>query len=562
MFNRFKFIFLFSFISFFLCFNWACKKKEAEVLPEPIVSPLFLTENKVDSLLSKTNYFQVAINPTIKLIFSNKIDRATVANSIYLNENGVTPISINIGYSQADSIVIITPQLPLKYLTRYTLKINNTLASIQKGLLNNNVSIGYLTKIDSTDKFLLITDNALLDKVQQQTFKYFWDFGHPVSGMARERNTSGDLVTSGGTGFGVMAIVTAASRGFITRADAAARVLKISNFLLTNCTKYHGAFAHWINGVSGATIPFSANDNGGDLVETSLLLQGLITARQYFSTADATETDLRNKINTIYNGVEWNWYRQNNQNVLYWHWSTDKGWIINQQISGWNEALIVYALAASAPTVANRIPPIVYTNGWARNGALVNNNSYFGLQLPLGPALGGPLFLSQYSFVGINPNGLVDTYADYKKQVTNHTKINYEYCKANPRGWNGYSSLCWGLTASDVPNGYNANEPNNDIGVISPTAAISAIPFTPTESMNALRFFYYKLGDKLWGQYGFYDAFKLNDPWVANSYLAINQGPMIIMIENYRTGLLWNLFTTAPEIKSGLLSLGFTAPYL
>jgi hypothetical protein len=562
MFNRYKFLFLFSFLSFFLCFNWACKKKEAEVLPEPIVSPLFLTENKVDSLLSKTNYFQVAINPTIKLIFSNKIDRATVANSIYLNENGVTPISINIGYSQADSIVIITPQLPLKYLTRYTLKINNTLASIQKGLLNNNVSIGYLTKIDSTDKFLLITDNALLDKVQQQTFKYFWDFGHPVSGMARERNTSGDLVTSGGTGFGVMAIVTAASRGFITRADAAARVLKISNFLLTNCTKYHGAFAHWINGVSGATIPFSANDNGGDLVETSLLLQGLITARQYFSTADATETDLRNKINTIYNGVEWNWYRQNNQNVLYWHWSTDKGWIINQQISGWNEALIVYALAASAPTVANRIPPIVYTNGWARNGALVNNNSYFGLQLPLGPALGGPLFLSQYSFVGINPNGLVDTYADYKKQVTNHTKINYEYCKANPRGWNGYSSLCWGLTASDVPNGYNANEPNNDIGVISPTAAISAIPFTPTESMNALRFFYYKLGDKLWGQYGFYDAFKLNDPWVANSYLAINQGPMIIMIENYRTGLLWNLFTTAPEIKSGLLSLGFTAPYL
>jgi hypothetical protein len=562
MFKHFKFIFLYSFLSFFLCFNWACKKKEADVLPAPIISPLFLTDNKVDSLSSKTNYFSVAINPTIKLIFSNKIDKSTVANSIYLNENGVTPVIINVGYSQNDSTVIITPQLPLKYLTRYTLKINNTLASIQKGLLSNNVSIGYLTKIDSTNKFPLITDNALLDKVQQQTFKYFWDFGHPISGMARERNTSGDLVTTGGTGFGVMAIVTAASRGFITRADAATRVLKISNFLLTNCTKYHGAFAHWINGATGATIPFSANDNGGDLVETSLLLQGLITARQYFSTADATELDLRNKINTIYNGVEWNWYRQNNQNVLYWHWSIDKGWIINQQISGWNEALIVYALAASAPTVANRIPPIVYTNGWARNGAMVNNNTYYGLQLPLGPNLGGPLFLSQYSFVGINPNGLVDAYADYKKQVTNHTKINYEYCKANPRGWNGYSNLCWGLTASDVPNGYNANEPNNDNGVISPTAAISAMPFTPTESMNALQFFYYKLGDKLWGQYGFYDAFKLNDPWFANSYLAIDQGPMVIMIENYRTGLLWNLFTSAPEIKSGLLSLGFTAPYL
>jgi hypothetical protein len=562
MFNRFKYFFLFSFLSFCLCLNSACKKKEADVLPEPIVSPLILTDNKVDSLSSKVNYFQVGINPSIKLVFNNALDRATVTNALALVENGVATASINVSYSQGDSVLTITPQLPLKYLTRYTLKINNTLASTQKGLLNNIITIGYVTKIDSTDKFPIITDNALLDKVQQQTFKYFWDFGHPISGMARERNTSGDLVTSGGTGFGVMAIVTAASRGFITRADAAARVLKISNFLLTNCTKYHGAFAHWINGVSGATIPFSANDNGGDLVETSLLLQGLITARQYFSTADATETDLRNKINTIYNGVEWNWYRQNNQNVLYWHWSTDKGWIINQQISGWNEALIVYALAASAPTVANRIPPIVYTNGWARNGAMVNNNTYYGLQLPLGPNLGGPLFLSQYSFVGINPNGLIDVYADYKKQVTNHTKINYEYCKANPRGWNGYSNLCWGLTASDVPNGYNANEPNNDIGVISPTAAISAMPFTPTESMNALRFFYYKLGDKLWGQYGFYDAFKLSDPWFANSYLAIDQGPMIIMIENHRTGLLWNLFTSAPEIKSGLLSLGFTAPYL
>jgi hypothetical protein len=562
MFNRFKFIFLFSFLSFFVCFNWACKKKEAEVLPTPIISPLVLTDNKVDSLSSKTNYYQVNINAVIKLEFNNALDRATVTNALALVENGVATASINVSYSQGDSVLTITPQLPLKYLTRYTLKINNTLASTQKGLLNNIITIGYVTKIDSTDKFPIIADNALLDKVQQQTFKYFWDFGHPVSGMARERNTSGDLVTTGGTGFGVMSIITAASRGFITRADAATRVLKISNFLLTNCTKYHGAFAHWINGATGATIPFSVNDNGGDLVETALLLQGLITARQYFSTADATETDLRNKINTIWNAVEWNWYRQNNQNVLYWHWSTDKGWTINQQIGGWNEALIVYALAASAPLAANRIPPIVYRNGWARNGAMVNNNTYFGLQLPLGPALGGPLFLSQYSFVGINPNGLVDTYADYKKQVTNHTKINYEYCKANPRGWNGYSNLCWGLTASDVPNGYNANEPNNDIGVISPTAAISSMPFTPTESIDALKFFYYKLGDKLWGQYGFYDAFKLSDPWFANSYLAIDQGPMIVMIENYRTGLLWNLFTSAPEIKSGLLSLGFTAPYL
>jgi hypothetical protein len=315
-----------------------------------------------------------------------------------------------------------------------------------------------------------------------------------------------------------------------------------------------------VNGSSGATIPFSSNDNGADLVETSYLMEGLITARQYFNTADPAETDLRNKINTLLNGVEWNWFRQNNQNVLYWHWSPDKAWIINAQVRGWNEALITYVMASSSLT--DSIPKIVYDNGWASNGAIRNNNTYYTYLLPLGPSNGGPLFFEHYSFMGINPNALNDAYANYQTQTVNHTKINYEYCKANPRGWNGYSNLCWGLTASDIPTGYHANEPNNDPGVISPTAALSSMPYTPVESMNALKFFYYKLGDKIWGQYGFTDAFKLSDPWFANSFLAIDQGPIIVMIENYRSGLLWNLFTSAPEIRNGMRRLGFTAPYL
>ncbi len=546
-----------------ICLLVGCKKSTNENNTMPNVNESFSINNTtVNNSIANGLLYQVNFTPSIKITFTAPVKTASVSTSITLR-NGTSNVAVNTLFENGNKDIIIQPLAPLSALTKYTLTVNNNLVSALNTVLGAGTTLNFITTIDSTDKFPIITDNALLDKVQQQTFKYFWDFGHPVSGMARERNTSDEIVTTGGTGFGVMAIVTATSRGFITRADAATRVLKISNFLLNNCTRYHGAFAHWINGATGVTIPFSVNDNGGDLVETSLLLQGLITARQYFSSADATETDLRNKINIIYNGVEWNWYRQNNQNVLYWHWSLDKGWLINQQISGWNEALIVYTLAASAPSAANRIPPIVYTNGWARNGAMVNNNTYFGFQLPLGPALGGPLFLSQCSFLGINPNGLNDAYADYKKQVTNHTKINYEYCRANPKGWNGYSNLCWGLTASDVPNGYNANEPgNNDIGVISPTAAISSMPFTPTESINALKFFYYKLGDKVWGQYGFYDAFKLSDPWFASSNLAIDQGPIIIMIENYRTGLLWNLFTSAPEVKAGMLSLGFSAPYL
>lgn len=555
-----KAILFFAFYSFLLI---SCKKSPTETINQPIVNESFSVSNvSLNNNIITNVVYNAPYNSSIKISFTVPLKTTSASASISLR-NGTSVVATNILFENGNKDVLVQPSSPLSPLTRYTFTVNTNLLSAQNTSLAAGTTVNFITSIDSSDKFEVLSDNALLDKVQQQTFKYFWDFGHPVSGMARERNTGDEVVTTGGTGFGVMAIVTAASRGIITRADAAARVLKISNFLLNNCTRYHGAFAHWVNGATGTTIPFSTNDNGGDLVETSLLLQGLITARQYFSTANTTETDVRNKINIIYSGVEWNWYRQNIQNVLYWHWSIDKGWNINQQISGWNEALIVYTLAASSPLAVNRIPAIVYRNGWARNGAMVNNNTYFGFQLPLGPALGGPLFLSQYSFLGINPNGLNDAYADYKKQVTNHTKINFEYCRSNPKGWYGYSNLCWGLTASDVPNGYNANEPgNNDIGVITPTAAISSIPFTPVESMNALKFFYYKLGDKLWGQYGFYDAFKLSDPWFASSNLAIDQGPIIVMIENYRTGLLWNLFTSAPEVKAGMLSLGFSAPYL
>ena len=217
-------------------------------------------------------------------------------------------------------------------------------------------------------------------------------------------------------------------------------------------------------------------------------------------------------------------------------------------------------LAASSPT--HSIPKSVYDSGFARNGAMVNNNNYYGYQLLLGPSLGGPLFFEHYSFLGINPNGLSDAYANYQTQTLNHTKINYTYCVSNPKGWFGYSDSCWGLTASDIQNGYTASSPTNDVSYIAPTAAVSSLPYTPTESMKALKFFYYVLGDKIWGQYGFKDAFSLQNLWFAESYLAIDQGPMIVMIENYRSGLLWNLFTSCPEVKTGLLSLGFSAPYL
>ncbi len=410
------------------------------------------------------------------------------------------------------------------------------------------------TSIDTTDKFPRITDDQLLQLIQEKTFKYFYDFAHPVSGMARERNNSGDYVTTGGSGFGLMALVVGIERKFITRNDGLTRLDKIVSFLET-CDRFHGAWPHWINGATGKTIPFSTKDNGADLVETSFMVEGLITVRQYLKSDQPVENALISRINALVNAVEYDWFTRNGQNVLYWHWSPDYAWAMNMPIRGYDEALITYVLAASS--TSHTISKTVYDQGWAGNGSIRNNKTFYNYALPVGYDYGGPLFFAHYSFLGLDPRHLSDAYANYWTQNVNHSLINYSYCVANPNKFTGYSANCWGLTASDNPWGYSAQSPTNDLGVISPTAAVSSLPYTPVESMNAIRFFYYKLGDKLWGTYGFYDSFSLNEAWFANSYLAIDQGPEVCMIENYRTGLLWNLFMSAPEVKTGLTKLDF-----
>ena len=407
-----------------------------------------------------------------------------------------------------------------------------------------------------------LSDTALLTLVQKQTFKYFWDFAHPVSGMARERSNvaydyGNEVVTTGGTGFGVMAIIVAADRGWITRDTAAKHLLKIANFLL-KANSYHGVFAHWLNGESGKTIPFSRKDDGADLVETSYLFQGLLCARQYFNANTPIETALRNRIQWMWSDIEWNWFTKAGEDVLYWHWSPNNGWAMNFPVRGFNECLIMYVLAASGERYP--ISSSVYHRGWVQSNFFRNGKKFYGYTLPLGFDYGGPLFFSQYSFLGLDPRGLKDQYADYWEQNKNHTLINYTYSVENPKKFKGYGENCWGLTASDTYNGYDAHSPTNDHGTITPTAALSAIAYTPEHSMNALKHFYYDLGDKIWGEYGFVDAFNESKNWYAKSYLAIDQGPIIVMIENYRTGLLWKLFMSCLEVKKGLQKLGFESP--
>jgi hypothetical protein len=409
-----------------------------------------------------------------------------------------------------------------------------------------------------------LTDEDLLEAVQRQTFRFFWEGAHEQSGLAPDRRRTGeapsdDLVATGGSGFGVMAIIVAVERGWISRAAAVERLGRMLE-LLSRATCYHGVFPHFINGRTGATIPFTRKDDGGDLVETSFLMMGLLCVREYFTRDAPEENKLRGLINYLWNEVEWDWYTRGGRQVLKWHWSPNNGWALDLDIRGWNECLISYVLAASAPPYP--IHPSVYHDGFASGRSFINGKSYYGIQLPLGAPFGGPLYFAHYSFCALDPRGLKDRYADYWEQNLRHVRINHAQCETNPGHYKGYSASCWGLTSSDGADGYETHSPDNDNGTISPTAALSSMPYAPKEAMLALRHFLNAHGDKLWGRFGFVDAFCETRNWYADTFLAIDQGPIILMIENYRTGLLWKLFMKSPEAQSGLRALAFTSPHL
>lgn len=532
----------------------SCRKEKIDPLHEITVDSVFVNRIYVaaNSIILDVDYDDIEI----RLKFSEPVDTLQFSRE-RLFITGASEPSFTYRFDRNRQYLTIQPDAALSPYSVYRLMFDQ--GSNLGGFIYDHYTFTFRTRLDPGPKFPAISDDSLLTLVQKKTFGYFWDHAHPVSGLARERYGSGETVTSGGSGFGLMALIVGIERGFITREEGFERLSRIVNFLSRPETdRFHGVYPHWLNGTTGKVIPFSSNDNGGDLVETAFLMQGLLTVREYFRDGSAAEQEMCNSITGLWEAVEWDWYRRQDQNMLYWHWSPDKGWIMNMGVTGWNEALIVYVLAAASPT--HSIPSVVYTNGWARNGSypMVNNKTFYNVRLPLGPDIGGPLFFAHYSFLGLDPRNLSDQYASYWTQNVNHSMINHAYCTANPRGYSGYSDNCWGLTASDIQSGYSASSPSNDLGVIAPTAALSSFPYTPEESMKALRFFYYTIGDKIWGQYGFFDAFNLTTGWFASSYLAIDQGPIICMIENHRTGLLWDLFMSAPEVQAGLDKLGFT----
>ncbi|SFO65277.1 hypothetical protein SAMN04488519_110109 [Algoriphagus ornithinivorans] len=412
-----------------------------------------------------------------------------------------------------------------------------------------------------------LSDEELLDTIQYYTFQYFWDGAEPNSGMAPERihmdgvypANDAHMITTGGTGMGLIGILGAIERGWISRVQAAGRFEKILNFL-EKADRYHGVWPHWLDGKTGKTVPFSPKDDGADLVESAFLMQGLLAVREYYKDGNELEKNIAERIDQLWREMDWSWFTRGGQNVLYWHWSPNFGWDMNFALEGYNEVLITYILAASSPT--HSISSEVYHQGWARSGDIKapSAGGYgFPLQLRHNGAeeLGGPLFWAHYSYLGLHPFGLKDAYADYGQENTNQTLINRAWCIANPNKFSGYGENLWGLTASYSINFYDAHRPGNDTGVISPTAAVSSIVYTPEESMKVIRNLYENYGDQVLGPYGFYDAMSPHHNFFPQRYLAIDQGPMVTMIENYRSGLGWKLFMNAPEIQAGLDKLGF-----
>lgn len=462
---------------------------------------------------------------------------------------------------------------------RLTTEETSTLDFI--GELGSNLSLQYkLTRLQDNKEIELdqinlstrqFTDEELLEMVQAYTFRYFWQQDDTNEGWAEERipNNDGDIVTSGGTGFGVLALITGAERGWASREAVVSRLLSLTRSLQTVET-FHGMWAHWYK--DGKVFHFSKYDDGGDIVESAFLIQGLLTARQYFSEDNHAEKQLRNDITQLWNNMQWDWYTRyekgTGEKVLTWHWSKKYGWKMNHRIRGYNEALIVYVLAASSPTYS--INADVYHEGWAAgdsgHNTFKNGKEFYGYTLPLGPAkeLGGPLFFAHYSYLALDPRGLQDRYANYWQQNQNHSLINRAYAIDNPKNWQGFGDDFWGITAGDMlPKGYMAHSPGKSRGTINPTAALSSMPYTPQESIEVLKNLYYQHGKQAFDMMGFYDAINLSvsknaKKQVRKTYLAIDQGPIVAMIENYRSGLLWKYFMRDQDVQRGLTKLGFT----
>ena len=494
------------------------------------------------------------------IVWNTATDKNIHLVKIYRSDNGIDFIPVGIQQPFINRYADFTGETN----KQYSYKISFLNSSYKESALSPAFQVA--------TRFM--TDDEMLTMVQESAFRFYWEGAESFSGLAKE-NIPGrhNMIASGASGFGIMALITGAERKFITRGQFVERMEKIVLFL-EKAKTLHGAYPHFMDGPTGNVEPFfGKRDNGADLVETSFLMQGLLAARQYLSNNNEQENRIGEKITSIWEKVEWDWFKQYpDSKFLYWHWSPDQAWTINHNLIGWNETMVTYLLAIASPT--HSVHASMYYSGWANqdsvgqkyrsswgqtnDGSMYrNNNTYFGIKLDVGVSNGGPLFFTHYSYMGYDPHAITDRYTNYFTNNQNIAKINHAYCVANPKKYAGYGDSAWGLTASDGPFNYSADEPVEwqDHGKIAPTGAISSFPYTPVESMKALKHYYHRYGKFLWGEYGFRDAFDLTNNWCSEIFMGLNQAPMTVMIENHRTGLIWNLFMGAPDIQNGLKKL-------
>lgn len=424
------------------------------------------------------------------------------------------------------------------------------------------------------------TTKQLLTQVQEASFRYFYHYRHPVSGLAREKTpycraaSISDLTpryighvrdirrlcTTGATGMGMFNLVVGVERGFITRDEGARWALQMLRFLSEKAERFHGAFSHWLNGDTGKTRKFAGKeDNGADTVETAFLASGFIVLREYFTADTPAEREIRALSDSLWKSIEWKWFTRTGEQgaPLYWHWSPDYAWAKNHRVRGFNEAAILYILAVGSPTHA--IHPDSYHKSW-RHPGYGNERTEFDVPMVLGRGLGPPIFWTHYSYLGLDPRKISYKGTSYFEHFKRFCEVQVRYAQSKAGEFEGYGPL-WGLTSSMGPNGYQGHRPGDkDDGTITPTAALSSMPYAPKYGVFCLKTMYTKYGGTIWKDFGFTDAFNLSEDWVADSILGIDAGPIAPMIENFRTGICWKTFMRAPEIRYALKKLEPNVP--
>ena len=399
-------------------------------------------------------------------------------------------------------------------------------------------------------------DDQFLEYIQQVNFDYFWYLANPSNGLVPDRSPTASACSIAAVGFGLSAIAIGVDHGWIGRTQAVMRVLTTLNTFLngpqgsntSGTIGYHGWFYHFLDMNTGVRA-------GAELssIDTALLLGGILDARQYFNGTNADETSIRTVADAIFDRVDWNWMSRGS-NVVSLGWFPESGFIDGDWI-GYNEAMILYCLGLGAPT--NALPDSAWS-AWTSGYTWQTLYGYSYVPFP-------PLFAHQYSQCWIDFRHIGDAYmnshnSSYFENSRRASLAQRAYCIANPLNNVGYNGTVWGLTSCYGPSGYGAHgapPPQGDDGTIAPTAAGGSIAFTPEYSLPTLKYFYKNYRPRMWTAYGFRDAFNLGQSWVATDELGIDQGPIVIMIENYRTQRVWKRFMQNEVVQRGLQRAGF-----